>query len=220
MRSMTKFLFAASLAFASGLSLSASSASADYINVPSSGGQFVVGSYGGKVQTAFRAANGACTILSRYYGPVPGLLIINGTGGNDVIRIAAGPTPLCGRTFQAVNLGENGAIDVFAGGGHDWVLGKFRDAYGGTGNDVISGATYGEVQTLLGEGGNDYLYGSDESQLNGGSNDDVLCAQSGVTPYLFRGGSGFDQGCGPYDAVWNNDMEELDENCPAVCQIL
>ncbi len=174
----------------------------------------------GRVYKVFRAANGACTITGLTAGPggLTTFLLVFGTSGNDVIRVAAGTTPLCGLNWLEVDVNSH-FIDVYAQGGHDWVLGKFRDVFGGTGNDVLSGAS-GFTENILGEGGADYLYGSENSQLNGGTGNDVLCAQSDVTVDLFRGGDQFDQGCGPYRREWNNDMEEIDENCPEVCQIL
>jgi hypothetical protein len=228
MQSISNLFLAACLALAACFFVSPSSASAViYANLPSAGGVAVIGtsSANGRVYFVFRTSAGQCSLKQLTSGPfgLTDYLVVNGTSGADVIIISDAPTSLCNATWGALDVNTHGGVDVFAGAGNDWISGRFRDAYGGDGNDFISGASssfMNDFQTLLGEGGADRLYGSEDSQLNGGTGSDVLCAHPGQRPYLFRGGSGFDQGCGPYDAVWNNDVESLDQNCPAICNFL
>jgi hypothetical protein len=111
------------------------------------------------------------------------------SGGDDVIVLMAGPGPR----------------NVYAGIGDDLVCVRWSSGqneaitvYGGEGHDTVHGSEAGE--TLLGEAGNDVLVGHQgDDRIEGGEGSDFLIGDAGNDVIL--GGDGDDQ-------VWGQDGDD------------
>jgi uncharacterized delta-60 repeat protein len=107
-------------------------------------------------------------------------VIIFGSAGNDVIRVAPEITE---------------PVEVFGGPGNDLIYGGVGDAtlHGGKGNDKLFGGSGKNV--LFGGAGNDWLEVSDTNThpatLHGGEGNDVLIGGAGDD--MLQGGQGNDQ---------------------------
>jgi Ca2+-binding RTX toxin-like protein len=118
-------------------------------------------------------------------------LRVNSLGGNDVINLLQSPV----------------GADVYAGGGHDQVMGSFTNdnIYG----DLVFSAEFGGQlvgtpgnDILDGNAGNDIIYGGPaDDRISGGygfdamfgeSGNDSLYARDGVANEIVDGGTGFD----------------------------
>ena len=135
-----------------------------------------------------------------------GLLKVVGTNDADIIHVwqprGAGQTIRVAIGSQTYNFDDNlvTAIQVFALGGNDQILGNCADlgiyVNAGDGNDLVGGGELND--TLTGGGGDDTLYGmagndwidgnSGRDNINGGSGDDRM--------YGGNGGDTLDGGAG------------------------
>jgi Ca2+-binding RTX toxin-like protein len=144
-----------------------------------------------------------------------GFVVASTGGGNDVVRVTAGPE---GPGGSRVGLEWNGTLYVLdlgpfppgtglwvdAGGGDDRVevvgdaLGPTRRIVldGGAGNDFLVGSPGDDLlfggagrDQLLGGGGNDWLMGGDgDDQLAGGDGNDVLVGGAGADTLVGQAG--------------------------------
>jgi Ca2+-binding RTX toxin-like protein len=141
-------------------------------------------------------------------------VIINGTGGNDVIRVGENVTQ---------------PVEVFGGDGNDVIVGGMNDAtlHGGGGNDLLFGGdgrnlldggdgndllevpgNNRNAATLLGGRGNDLLFGGKgNDRLEGGDGNDVLDGRGGTDTLL--GGGGKDVHAKDKADVWSDPDDVL-----------
>ncbi|MEP7157786.1 MAG: right-handed parallel beta-helix repeat-containing protein [Chloroflexota bacterium] len=129
-------------------------------------------------------------------------LVINGTGGNDIIRVEEQTGGLIKVTLNGVvtnyTLLPSTEVQVFGMAGNDQIFlaGLTRNATvdGGDGHDLINAARVLASQvtlTLLGGSGNDIIIGSaGDDLLDGGSGNDLLLGGAGND--RLNGGSGND----------------------------
>jgi hypothetical protein len=139
-------------------------------------------------------------------------LVIDGTVGNDTIKVAASAVSV--NANLTVFYGNNiESVHVFAGAGNDYVSVDQRAGlvsidlmlFGELGNDILIGGAGndkifgGDGDDLLGGGagddmvfggaGRDFLFGGSGSDwLFGGQGDDILIARDGSHDMLFGGG--------------------------------
>lgn len=159
-----------------------------------------------------------------------GVLYIEGTDGDDVIKVTqtstqikvdglpATYTPSAVQKIRIFGLGGNDSInlsvsgkvvnkatEVFGGGDNDTILGGSGADYldGGTGADYIEGRAGNDF--LAGDSGNDHLSAGDgNDKIMGGSGNDFLHGGAGAD--LLDGGSGDDalQGSTGTDTIYDD----------------
>ncbi len=114
-------------------------------------------------------------------------LVLNGTGGFDVLRGGAGDDTISGGA---------GDDDLFGEGGDDTIYGEDGDdtIYGGAGDDTIYGGAGQDI--IHGESGNDTIYsGENGAYIYAGAGNDVIDLTNGGTSSAYdyvEGGDGDD----------------------------
>jgi Ca2+-binding RTX toxin-like protein len=177
------------------------------------------------------AASSLFTIQASFATLTGGSLLVQGTGGNDVITLQTDgdgnlTATLNGVTSQSFPLTSINSIDVEAGAGNDYVsLGAGvpgSSVQGGPGDDTILGGAGND--TLGGGQGNDSVNGGPgDDSIKGGQGDDLLCGGKGNDTIFgslgndtLRGGLGdnsLDGGAGTnqlYGGLGNNVFYAVD----------
>ncbi len=120
--------------------------------------------------------------------------VLSGGGGSDLIF---DDPEILDRTVElsAVEIAAiEGSVDFLEGGtGDDWLIGSEGENHlsGGAGNDFLETSNTEYLQVLNGDSGNDYLFGMNFAQLNGGVDDDIL-ESAGDGAVFLNGGEGND----------------------------
>ena len=122
-------------------------------------------------------------------------VIINGTGGNDVICVGENvtqPVEVFGGDGNDLIVGGLNDATLHGGGGNDWLIGGSGHNLldGGDGNDLLEvPCNNRNAATLLGGRGNDLLFGGKgNDRLEGGDGNDVLDGRGGMDTLCGGGG--------------------------------
>jgi Ca2+-binding RTX toxin-like protein len=174
-----------------------------------------------------------CALPAISFNPGTGVLVIQGTSGND--SVAVNYDPQLHKGYVSIDLGNPkkapapsypfqgtlNKIEFCGNAGNDTFKNNtdvpcFADGgagqdtlYGGGGADILFGGSGND--RLYGRGGNDSLYGhAGADYLDGGDGDDVLVGGYDSCKDEYRGGSGHDmffQYYGPHGL----ELEQLDD---------
>jgi Ca2+-binding RTX toxin-like protein len=97
-------------------------------------------------------------------------------------------------------LAQNGFLARVTGGPHnDWLFnGIFNNVIlsGGSGDDTLVAPNSNVFMGMLGDDGNDFLFGNEDTVGYGGTGDDTFCAQPGHLFGSANGDAGWDRLCG------------------------
>jgi Ca2+-binding RTX toxin-like protein len=145
-------------------------------------------------------------LTSASLSPVSHVLTVNGTNGNDNIRLEFDRGMINvienGRTTLRAFTAKVNAVKVFGNAGNDVINDSFglraADIFGGSGNDTIYGASASDF--LSGGDGNDMIFGraGNDTVVGDAGNDMLLgdagddCLDGGTGADVFWGGAGRD----------------------------